>query len=108
MDVLCAPSRTTRRWREQFGRMLIEAMASGVAVVGSDSGEIPWVLDDAGMIVREADIEGWTQALRTLVDTPGLREDLGRRGLARARARFAWPVVAEAHLAFFEELLGQP
>ena len=41
MDVLCAPSQTTPRWREQFGRMLIEAFASGVAVIASTSGEIP-------------------------------------------------------------------
>src|SRR5205823_5423875 len=44
MDVLVAPSQTTPQWREQFGRMLIEAFACGVPVVGSDSGEIPHVI----------------------------------------------------------------
>src|SRR6185503_902639 len=48
MDLLCAPSQTTPRWREQFGRMLIEAFACGVPVVGSDSGESPHVSADAG------------------------------------------------------------
>ena len=51
MDVLCAPSQTTPRWREQFGRMLIEAFASGVAVIASTSGEIPYVVADAGLLV---------------------------------------------------------
>ena len=53
MDVLCAPSQTTPRWREQFGRMLIEAFASGVAVIASTSGEIPYVVADAGVLVPE-------------------------------------------------------
>ena len=53
MDVLCAPSRTTTRWREQFGRMLIEAFASGVAVIGSSSGEIPNVIAGAGVVMPE-------------------------------------------------------
>ena len=48
MDILAAPSQTTPQWREQLGRMLIEAMACGVAVVGSGSGEIPYVIGDAG------------------------------------------------------------
>ena len=48
LDVLALPSRTTPTWKEQFGRVLIEAMACGVPVVGSDSGEIPHVIGDAG------------------------------------------------------------
>ena len=51
MDVLVAPSQTTWHWKEQFGRMLIEAFACGVPVIGSDSGEIPYVIGDAGRVV---------------------------------------------------------
>ncbi len=47
-DALVAPSQTGPRWREQFGRMVIEAFACGVPVLGSDSGEIPYVIADAG------------------------------------------------------------
>ncbi|MBD2691505.1 glycosyltransferase family 4 protein [Anabaena catenula] len=45
MDMLVAPSQTMPNWKEQFGRMLIEAFACGVPVIGSDSGEIPYVID---------------------------------------------------------------
>src|SRR5262249_36571637 len=44
MDILCAPSQTMPNWREQFGRMLIEAFACGVPIIGSDSGEIPYII----------------------------------------------------------------
>jgi glycosyltransferase involved in cell wall biosynthesis len=106
MDVLCAPSQTTPQWREQFGRMLIEAFACGLAVVGSDSGEIPHVVGDAGLVVGEKDAAGWAGALAGLLADPGRRAELGRRGRERARQRFAWSVVARQHLDFFENLLA--
>lgn len=104
MDLLCAPSRTTPRWREQFGRMLIEAFACGVPVVASDSGEIPHVVGDAGVIVAEGEEEAWVSALDSMLIDEAARAELGRRGRARAESAFAWPIVARQHLAFFEEL----
>ena len=105
MDVLCAPSQTTPRWREQFGRMLIEAFACGVPVIGSDSGEIPFVVGDAGVIVAEQDIGAWTRALEELLTDAPKRRELGARGRERAAALFSWPVVARQHLDFFDALL---
>jgi glycosyltransferase involved in cell wall biosynthesis len=104
MDVLCAPSRTTPRWREQFGRMLIEAMACGVPVIASISGEIPHVVGDAGVLVPEGDPGTWRQAIEDLIAEPGRRAALSARGLERARARFGWHTAARAHLNFFEQL----
>src|SRR5262249_25192302 len=105
MDVLCAPSQTMPRWREQLGRMLIEAFACGVPVAGSDSGEIPHVIRDAGVVVGEADLPGWGKALADLLESPARRAELARRGLERAQD-FSWPRVARRHIEFFEELLG--
>ncbi len=107
MDLLCVPSRTTTHWREQFGRVLIEAMACGVAVVASDSGEIPFVVHDAGLVIPEDDIGQWADTIDRLVENESLRVDLSVRGLARARAEFSWPVVARRHLDFFDEVLAQ-
>ena len=104
MDVLCAPSRTTLRWREQFGRMLIEAMACAVPVVASRSGEIPHVIGDAGVLLEEGDAGAWTSTLTKMFRDDSARRDLAERGLHRARAEFAWPVVARRHLDFFDEL----
>src|SRR5207245_3085384 len=79
MDVLCAPSLTTPRWREQFGRMLIEAFACGVPVIASDSGEIPYVVGDAGLIVAERDAAAWTRAIQRLFADSSLRDGLSAR-----------------------------
>jgi glycosyltransferase involved in cell wall biosynthesis len=106
MDVLCAPSQTTPHWREQFGRMLVEAFACGVPVVGSDSGEIPHVVNGIGVVVGEADEAGWREALAALLDSPRRREEMGRLGRDCARTCFAWPAVARQYLEFFEELSG--
>jgi glycosyltransferase involved in cell wall biosynthesis len=107
MDLLVAPSLTTPRWREQFGRMLVEAMACGVPVVGSDSGEIPHVVAGAGMVAAEGDVAAWTRALDELVARPHRRAELARRGLERAGREFALPVVARRHLAFFDDILDR-
>jgi glycosyltransferase involved in cell wall biosynthesis len=106
MTVLCAPSQTTAAWREQFGRMLIEAMACGVPVIASNSGEMPFVVGDAGAIVGEGDVEAWSAAIDRLAGDRSMRCEWSQRGLARARAHFGWPGVAKAHLAFFDSVAG--
>jgi len=106
MDLLCAPSQTTAAWREQFGRMLIEGFACGVPVVASDSGEIPHVVGDAGIIVGERDQDGWVRTISGLLSDPGRRADLARRGRHRAVASFSWPVVARHHLDFFDDVVA--
>jgi glycosyltransferase involved in cell wall biosynthesis len=106
MDVLCAPSQTTPRWKEQFGRMLAEGFACGVPVLTSDSGEIPHTAGEAGLVLPEADRAAWTVALSELLESPGRRRELSARGRERAVSRFAWPVVAREHLDFFESVLG--
>ncbi len=107
MDILCAPSQTMPNWREQFGRMLVEAFACGVPVIGSDSGEIPYVIQDAGIVVGEKDELGWVREISELLESPSLRQELAAKGLERARSVYAWPIVARQHLEFFTEILDR-
>jgi glycosyltransferase involved in cell wall biosynthesis len=105
MDILAGPSQTTPKWREQLGRMLIEAMACGVPVIGSDSGEIPYVIGDAGCVVPEKDVAAWSATLEYLLNSPERRRQLGQAGRQRIEAQFAWSVIARQHLDFFNQLL---
>ena len=106
LDVLVLPSRTTPQWKEQFGRVLVEAMACEVAVVGSDSGEIPNVIGDAGLIFAEDDVEALAAHLRQLIQQPAWRDELGRRGRRRALARYSQSQIAAQTVAVYREIMG--
>jgi glycosyltransferase involved in cell wall biosynthesis len=103
MDMLVAPSQTTATWREQFGRMLIEAFACGVPVIASDSGEIPHLVADAGSIVPERDIVRWSIEIERYLRDPELRHRMAALGLARAQ-RFSVHEAARLHKEFFLDL----
>ena len=108
IDALVLPSRTTGPSVEQFGRVLVEAMACEVAVVGSDSGEIPRVVGEGGLIFPENDSDALTGVIRTLASRPLLRAALGARGRARVLRLYTHERVAEATVEFYDELLSSP
>jgi glycosyltransferase involved in cell wall biosynthesis len=104
MDVLVLPSVTTRHSREQFGRVLIEAMSCEVPVVGSDCGGIPEVIGEAGIVVPERDPEALGAALRALSQSPAERRRLGVAGRRRVLDHFTWEAVAADWLAVWKGL----
>ena len=108
IDALVLPSLTRPNWKEQFGRVLVEAMASGVPVIGSDSGAIPGVIGDAGRIVPEGDVVALAGALRDLRDQPALRDDLIKKGRARFLAHFTHESIAAATVEVYRNLLTPP
>ena len=106
LDALVLPSRSRPNWKEQFGRALVEAMACEVPVVGSDSGEIPNVIGDAGMIFPEGDVGTLATHLEALRGSQELRSTLGARGRARVMARFTQARIAEQTYRVYKEMLG--
>lgn len=107
LDALALPSRTTPRWSEQFGRILVEAMACAVPVVASASGEIPHVVGDAGVLVPEGDAAALAIALARLAADQRARAELGRRGRERVLERFTHERIAEETVAFYRALLAR-
>jgi glycosyltransferase involved in cell wall biosynthesis len=105
LHALVLPSRTRPNWREQFGRVLIEAMASGVPVIGSDSGEIPNVIGEAGLVYPEGDAAALRTHLGTLIADGALWRDLARRGRQRVQAHYTQAQVAAATVAVYREIL---
>jgi glycosyltransferase involved in cell wall biosynthesis len=98
MDLLVLPSHSTPTWTEQFGRVLVEALWCGTPVVGSSSGEIPWVIDGTagGVTFAEGDSAALAATLEDLRADPGRREALATEGRLRARATFAVEAVTDA------------
>jgi len=107
MDLLLAPSQTMQNWREQFGRMIIEAFACGVPVIASDSGEIPFVMGDAGRVLPEADVAVWARTIEQLLESPEKRDELKRRGLARAPL-YSVTAIARQWAECYRWLAAQP
>jgi glycosyltransferase involved in cell wall biosynthesis len=93
LDVLVVPSHTTATWKEQFGRVIVEALSCGVPVVGSDSGEIPWLIEltGGGLVFPEGDRDALTDALGKLREHPALRRELAARGRAAVERLFSLP-----------------
>lgn len=106
LDVLVLPSRTLPTWKEQFGRVLIEAMACGVAVVGSSSGEIPNVIGDAGVVFPEGDAGALAAALQWLTDHPDERRRLAAAGRQRVLDRFTMAHIAHETVRVYQKLTG--
>ncbi len=105
IDVLILPSLTRPNWKEQFGRVLVEAMASGVPIIGSDSGAIPDVIDKAGLAVPEANVDELRSAIQSLIDHPALRQDLAQRGRERFLNEFTHESIADATVNVYQTML---
>ena len=104
LDALVVPSRSQSNWVEQFGRVLIEAMACGVPVIGSDCGEIPNVVGDAGLIFPEGNADALRRCLVRLMRDPDLWDDLARRGRERVLSRFTQAQIAAQTVAVYREM----
>lgn len=104
MDVLVIPTQTTKRVREQFGRVIVEGMASGVPVIGSTCGAIPEVIGDAGLVFPEGDADALACALRRTLSNKALCERMTRAGLARVK-QYSWERVAEKTYELYHQVL---
>lgn len=107
LDVLVLPSLTRPNWKEQFGRVLIEAMACAVPVIGSDCGEIPNVIGNAGVIVPENDALALRAQIDALRRDPARRAEFGTRGRARVLEHFTQAHVARETYAVYQEVAGK-
>jgi glycosyltransferase involved in cell wall biosynthesis len=104
-DVLVLPSRSLTNWREQFGRVLMEAMACGVPVVGSSCGEIPRVIGNAGIVFPEENWQALAMGLASLQKDPDRRRDLGALGRERVLRNFTHHGIAEQTLRVYRDLI---
>lgn len=106
MDALFVGSKTTAKWVDTWPHVVPQAMASGVPVVGSDSGAIPDQLGDTGLIFREGDAAGASVKLKRLMDEPIFRDSLVERAHRRCLERYSGAALADGFALCMRRLVA--
>lgn len=111
LDVLVLPSRTRPNWKEQFGRVVIEAMGCGVPAIVSDSGEPQHLIaansiSPSGLLFPEDDVEALAACLARLRDDPALRAALSTAARSRAASIYSMHGVAQRTAEFYGRVVG--
>jgi glycosyltransferase involved in cell wall biosynthesis len=108
LDCLVLPSRTTARWKEQFGRVIIEAQACGTPVVASCSGAIPEVVGEGGIIVPEKSPVELAAGITRLAADPALARRLGAAGHSQVHQNYTWERVAGRMADIYHRVVDLP
>ena len=94
IDILIVPSLTTPSWKEQFGRVIVEAFACGKPVIGSDSGAIPEVISTGGIIFSENNIEELALKIDEVINNNELYEYISKNALQQSQ-KYTWNKIAK-------------
>ncbi len=105
MDCLVLPSLTTKKWKEQFGQVLAEAMACEVPVIGSDSGAIPEVVGNSGLVFREGDSSELAKKIKYLMNNSKARTSLGKKGRMRVLRNYTNRKIADETYKIYKALV---
>lgn len=106
-DIYIAPSRTTKHWQEQFSTVLLEAKASGLPIISTNTGGIAENVGDAGILVDEGDVRAIAQQTKRLIKNPGLRLKLGRKARKDVLARFTLEQGAKKLDGVYQKILNE-
>lgn len=103
MHILVLPSVTTKKWKEQFGRVLTEAFAAKIFVIGSDSGEIPNVIGKAGLIFKEKSVFDLADRIIEAMSDEEKYIAMANAGYERAKTFFTNEAIAAQIDKFYNE-----
>ncbi len=87
-NIYIAPSKTTKHWHEQFSTVLLEAKASGLPIISTNTGGIPENVGNAGFLVGEGEVEKMASLVTKLIKNPDLRIKMGNIAREDALKRF--------------------
>ena len=91
---------------EGFGLPPLESMACGTPVITSNTSSLPEVVGDAGIMIDPHDVDGLADAMHKVLSNEGLRDDMIKRGLERAKM-FSWERCARETLEVYEEVYNE-
>lgn len=92
-------------WYEGFGIMILEAFASGVPVVTSNTSSLPEVVGDAGLLVDPKNTDELVDAIERILSDEKMANELIQKGLARVK-QYSWKEMAKQTLAVYQEALN--
>lgn len=91
---------------EGFGLPPLEAMACGTPVITSNTSSLPEIVGDAGILVDPHDVKGFANAMNRVLTDDGLKEEMARKGLQRAKL-FTWETNARETLKVYDEVVNE-
>jgi glycosyltransferase involved in cell wall biosynthesis len=97
-------------WYEAQGRVIVEAWAQGTPAVASAVGGVPYIVKAGsdGLLYPWGDVGALEAHIRRLADHPEIAKQLGRAGLAKARAEFREEELMARTLALYDEVRSRP
>jgi glycosyltransferase involved in cell wall biosynthesis len=101
LDILLIPS-----LNDGFNLAAVEAMASSKPIVATSVGGLPEVIGDGGILIRSRDTDRMAEEAIKLLNSPGLRREIGARGKKRAEDLFSWDISLQKTLAIYHQGLG--
>jgi glycosyltransferase involved in cell wall biosynthesis len=109
-DVVVLPSITTDKGeREGLGLVLLEAMACGTPVIGTNHGGIPDIIkeEETGLLVNERDPDDLASNISRILAEEHLRRRLIDKGLAFVSKNFSWEIMAEKFLSLYQQVVDE-
>ncbi len=104
MDCFVLGSRTTSTWTDTFPLVVAQAMATGIPVIGSSSGAIPYQLGQEGLVFDEGDSISLSKHIVTLYNNQELRNHIGKKLRERALQKFCVEGINHSFLKFLESI----
>lgn len=94
IDVFILASETKKNWKEQFGRVIPEAFAYRIPVIGSSSGEIPYVVRSGGIIFKEKKLFSLVQSMEKMINNKKAFNLYRKKAYHLYRMEYPWPKIA--------------